>query len=70
MHARFISETDARKGRFWHWCAQAEKPFWRTHFWKMDARKVWDNSRMHATDILDARNPFNHCQESLPMHDI
>jgi len=60
MHARVISETDARKGLFGHWCAQPERPFWRMHatdFWATGARKVWGKSRMRATWIPDARHP-------------
>ena len=56
MHARVISETDARKSLFGHWYAQPERPFWRMHatdFWATDARKVWDKSLMHATYIPD-----------------
>jgi len=63
MHARVISETDACKGLFVHWCAQPERPFGRMHatdFWATDARKVWGKSRMRATYIPDTRNPFNH----------
>jgi len=64
MHVRVISEVDARKGRFasGHLCAHPERPFWRIHatdFWATDTRKVWGKSRMHATYIPDARNPFN-----------
>ena len=29
MHARVVSETDARKGLLGHWCAQPKRPFWR-----------------------------------------
>jgi len=62
MHARVISETDARKGLLGHWYAQPERPFWRMHatdFWASDARKAWGKSRMRATYIPDAGNPSN-----------
>jgi len=58
VHARVISKTDARKGLFWHWCAQPERPFWRMHatdFWATDARKVCGKSRMRTTYIPDVR---------------
>jgi len=29
------------------------------NFWANDARKVWGKSRMRATYIPDARNPFS-----------
>jgi len=67
-HARVISNTDARKGRFGHWCAQPERPLWlmhATHFWAIDKRKVLSESRMHATYISDERNPFNHKWQDL-----
>jgi len=55
MHARVISETDARKGLWEHRCAQPERPwFWRMHatdFWTTDARKVWSKSWMRTTYI-------------------
>jgi len=62
MHARVISEMDARKGLLEHWCAQPQRPFWRMHatdFLATDTRKVWAKSRMRATYIPDARNPSN-----------
>jgi len=62
MHARVISETDARKGPFVYQCAQPERPCWRMHatdFWVTDARKVWGKSRMRTTYNSDARNLFN-----------
>jgi len=62
MHARVISETDARKGRFGHRCAQPERQFSRIHatdFWATDTNKVWGKSQIHATYIPDARNPFD-----------
>jgi len=62
MHARVISETDARKGRFGHQCAQPERPFWRMHatdFWeRIRARYVANpgctqpTSWMHATLLI------------------
>jgi len=64
-------KTDARKGRFWNGCTQGSSwaPMRATRNAILtDARngllgngccKVWGKSRMRATYIPDARNPFN-----------
>jgi len=61
MHARVISETDARNSHFGHQCAQPERSLWRMHatdFWATDARKVWGKSRMHATLLIVAVHTY------------
>jgi len=34
-----------------------------TDFWVTDTHKVWVKSRIHATYILDSRNPFNQARD-------
>jgi len=58
MHARVISETDARKDLFFSTTLRKQKGYFdgctqRTFQWATDARKVWGKSQMHATYIPD-----------------
>jgi len=72
MHARVISETEARKGLFGR-CAQPERSFWRmcaTDFWATDARKVWGKSRMRTTYIPDVGIPFKGGPEPSNLGDL